>query len=109
MGAFKKDPQNLERNEQRNGIEDANTKVSLILEGITDLLLVEEKASMAIPVAFYFALLLRSLSLNLIEDLKTKLHKEMTEKIVKMYVAGKRKNGCQGQNPSRDLSVAADL
>jgi hypothetical protein len=33
----------------------------------------------------------------------------MTEKIVKMYVAGKRKNGCQGQNPSRDLSVAADL
>jgi NPH3 family len=77
MGAFKKDPQNLERNEQRNGIEDANTKVSLILEGITDLLLVEEKASMAIPVAFYFALLLRSLSLNLIEDLKTKLHKEV--------------------------------
>lgn len=130
-----------EETREENGIEDANTKVSMIFEGIIDLLPVEEKAGIAIPVAFYFALLLRSLSLKLSEDSKNKLHEkiisvlhlardadfllpekgnrsdsvgsslevETMESIVKMYVVGKRENGCEGQTPLRDLLVVADL
>ncbi|KAJ4762764.1 BTB/POZ domain-containing protein [Rhynchospora pubera] len=129
-----------EETSEENGIEDANTKVITILEGIIDLLPLEEKAGTAIPVAFYFALLLRSLSLNIREDSKIKLHEKLVsilhlarhsdfllpekrnrsgsvgsslevetmERIVKMYVAGKRKIGSKGQTPLRDLSVVAD-
>jgi NPH3 family len=130
-----------EETSEENGIEEANTKVSMIFEGIIDILPVEEKTSMAIPVAFYFALLLRSLSLKLNEGSKIKLYEkvasvlhlardadflfpemgnkpdsvgssievETMERIVKMYVVGKRENGYQGQTPSRDLSVVVDL
>lgn len=130
-----------EETSEENGIEDANTKVSTIFEGIIDLLPVEEKAGMAIPVAFYFALLSRSLSLKLSKDSKIMIHEkvvsvlhlardadfllpekgnklgsvgsclevETMERIVKMYVVGKRKNGCQGQTPLHEMSVVANL
>ncbi|XP_078156165.1 phototropic-responsive NPH3 family protein [Carex rostrata] len=130
-----------EETSDENGIEDANTKVSMIFEGIIDLLPVEEKAGMAIPVAFYFALLSRSLSLKLSKDSKIMIHEkvvsvlhlardadfllpekgnksgsvgsclevETMERIVRMYVVGKRKNGCQGQTPLCEMSVVADL
>ncbi|XP_062107232.1 BTB/POZ domain-containing protein At5g48130 [Humulus lupulus] len=57
-----------------------NHRVSIILQGIIDLLRMREKASRAIPVGFYLALLSRSLEVGLKEDSKAKLH----EKIVSL-------------------------
>lgn len=57
-------------------IADSNTnnnKVSVILQGILDLLPIGDKASRAVPVGFYFALLSRSLEYGLRSDSKLKL------------------------------------
>ncbi|KAM6548480.1 hypothetical protein CsatB_020156 [Cannabis sativa] len=57
-----------------------NHRVSVILQGILELLRLREKASRAIPVGFYFALLSRSLEVGLKNDSKAKLQ----EKIVSL-------------------------
>ncbi|KAF4359341.1 BTB/POZ domain-containing protein At5g48130 [Cannabis sativa] len=57
-----------------------NHRVSVILQGILELLRLREKASRAIPVGFYFALLSRSLEVGLKDDSKAKLQ----EKIVSL-------------------------
>lgn len=54
--------------------DDAKSKISVILQGIIELLPMEKKASKIIPVGFYFALLSRSLNLSLSDGSKMKLH-----------------------------------
>ncbi|KAF5726493.1 hypothetical protein HS088_TW22G00171 [Tripterygium wilfordii] len=58
--------------------DDANRKVSTILEGILDLLPMREKASRLIPVGFYFALLSKSLEVGLRSDIKAKLQDQIS-------------------------------
>ncbi|XP_072977260.1 BTB/POZ domain-containing protein At5g48130 [Typha angustifolia] len=62
---------------EQNGADDANSKVSAILQGILELLPAGEKASPVVPVAFYFALLSRSLTLQLSEESRGKLHHQV--------------------------------
>ena len=59
---------------------DMNQRVSVILQGILELLPMREKASRVIPVGFYFALLSRSLEVGLKDNSKAKLQ----EKIVSL-------------------------
>ncbi|GLT74560.1 hypothetical protein SLA2020_463480 [Shorea laevis] len=54
-----------EKASPKMGENDTNIKFSVILQGILDLLPIGEKASRAIPVGFYFALLSRSLEFGL--------------------------------------------
>ncbi|XP_062188746.1 BTB/POZ domain-containing protein At5g48130-like [Phragmites australis] len=56
-----------------DGETDANRRATAILEGVIALLPVEAAASNAIPVAFYFALLSRSLTLELSVESQTRL------------------------------------
>ncbi|CBI28410.3 unnamed protein product, partial [Vitis vinifera] len=56
---------------------DINNKVSIILQGVLDLLPMGEKASRVIPVGFYFALLSRSLEVGLRSDNKVKLQDQI--------------------------------
>ncbi|KAI3907315.1 hypothetical protein MKW98_010665 [Papaver atlanticum] len=62
---------------ERTRGEDANNKVSVILQGILDLIPVGDKASRVIPVGFYFALLARALDLGLNEDSTKKLQDQI--------------------------------
>ncbi|KAG4952807.1 hypothetical protein JHK87_038401 [Glycine soja] len=55
-----------------------NSKASVILQGVVDLLPVGDKARKVIPVGFYFALLSRSLELGLTTESKAKLQDQIT-------------------------------
>ncbi|KAF6149632.1 hypothetical protein GIB67_011241 [Kingdonia uniflora] len=58
-------------------INDTENKVSVILQGILDLILMREKASRVIPVGFYFSLLARGLHLGLKSDSMAKLQDQI--------------------------------
>ncbi|XP_022758945.1 BTB/POZ domain-containing protein At5g48130-like [Durio zibethinus] len=73
----KKTRQFWENPGEKIGDSDTNNKVSVILQGILDLLPIGEKASRAIPVGFYFALLSRSLEFGLRSDSKVKLQDQI--------------------------------
>nr|CAD1832509.1 unnamed protein product [Ananas comosus var. bracteatus] len=66
---------------KENGAEEANNKVSAILEGLLELFPAEEKADGVIPVSFYFALLARSLSLKLSEKSREKLEHQVASRL----------------------------
>lgn len=72
----KKTRQFWENSGDRNG-DDADSKVSVIMQGILDLLPSREKASRTIPVGFYFALLSRSFEVGLRSDSKAKLQNQI--------------------------------
>lgn len=55
-----------------------NSRTSVILQGVVDLLPKGDKASKVIPVGFYFALLSRSLEFGLRTDSKAKLQDQIT-------------------------------
>ncbi|KAL2316568.1 hypothetical protein Fmac_030444 [Flemingia macrophylla] len=55
-----------------------NSKASVILQGVVDLLPVGDKARKVIPVGFYFALLSRSIELGLRTESKAKLQDQIT-------------------------------
>lgn len=65
--------------EAGDGETDANRRATEILQGVVDLLPVE--ASGAIPVAFYFALLSRSLALELKEESRTRLRDQVASQL----------------------------
>lgn len=73
----KKTRQFWENSTERSGDEDTSGKVAAILQGILDLLPLGGKASRAIPVGFYFALLSRSLEVGLRSDHKDKLQDQI--------------------------------
>ncbi|KAK6259570.1 NPH3 domain - like 2 [Theobroma cacao] len=73
----KKTRQFWENSGEKIGDIDTNNKVSVILQGILDLLPIGEKASRAIPVGFYFALLSRSLEFGLRSDSRVKLQDQI--------------------------------
>ena len=73
----KKTRQFWENSGEKIGDSDTNNKVSVILQGILHLLPIGEKASRAIPVGFYFALLSRSLEFGLRSDSKVKLQDQI--------------------------------
>ncbi|KAI4305676.1 hypothetical protein L6164_029027 [Bauhinia variegata] len=58
--------------------DDMNSRASIILQGIIDLLPMGGKASKVIPVGFYFALLSRSLKFGLPSESKAKLQDRIT-------------------------------
>ncbi|KAG2646481.1 hypothetical protein PVAP13_2KG511800 [Panicum virgatum] len=60
-----------------DGETDANRRAAAIMEGVIALLPVEAAASGAIPVAFYFALLSRSLTLELSDQSQTRLREQV--------------------------------
>ncbi|TVU38179.1 hypothetical protein EJB05_11535 [Eragrostis curvula] len=60
-----------------DGETDANRRAAAILQGVVELLPVESAACNAIPVAFYFALLSRSLALELSEESRTRLREQV--------------------------------
>ncbi|OVA15116.1 BTB/POZ-like [Macleaya cordata] len=72
----KKTHQFWESTERSRG-DDANNKVSIILQGILELTPTGEKASRIVPVGFYFALLARALELGLSSDRKAKLQDQI--------------------------------
>ncbi|WJZ99671.1 hypothetical protein VitviT2T_018093 [Vitis vinifera] len=65
------------KNKDKDKDNDINNKVSIILQGVLDLLPMGEKASRVIPVGFYFALLSRSLEVGLRSDNKVKLQDQI--------------------------------
>uniref|UniRef100_A0A453B7E6 BTB domain-containing protein n=1 Tax=Aegilops tauschii subsp. strangulata TaxID=200361 RepID=A0A453B7E6_AEGTS len=65
--------------EAGDGETDANRRATEILQGVVDLLPVE--ASGAVPVAFYFALLSRSLALELKEESRTRLRDQVASQL----------------------------
>ncbi|KAM3365088.1 hypothetical protein ACQJBY_015076 [Aegilops geniculata] len=65
--------------EAGDGETDANRRATEILQGVVDLLPVE--ASGAVPVAFYFALLSRSLALELKEESRTRLWDQVASQL----------------------------
>ncbi|OMO62546.1 hypothetical protein COLO4_33029 [Corchorus olitorius] len=73
----KKTRQYWENSGEKVADSDTSNKVSVILQGILDLLPIGEKASRAIPVGFYFALLSRSLEFGLRNDSKMKLQDQI--------------------------------
>ncbi|XP_034701154.1 BTB/POZ domain-containing protein At5g48130 [Vitis riparia] len=73
----KKTRQFWENSGGKNKDNDINNKVSIILQGVLDLLPMGEKASRVIPVGFYFALLSRSLEVGLRSDNKVKLQDQI--------------------------------
>ncbi|OAY71246.1 BTB/POZ domain-containing protein, partial [Ananas comosus] len=70
-----------ESTDECSGAEEANNKVSAILEGLLELFPAEEKADGVIPVSFYFALLARSLSLKLSEKSREKLEHQVASRL----------------------------
>uniref|UniRef100_A0A2C9UP56 NPH3 domain-containing protein n=1 Tax=Manihot esculenta TaxID=3983 RepID=A0A2C9UP56_MANES len=60
---------------------DANNKVSVILQGILDLLPVREKSRRVIPVRFYFALLSRSFEVGLRSESRAKLQDQIATQL----------------------------
>ncbi|KAH7511140.1 hypothetical protein JRO89_XSUnG0221000 [Xanthoceras sorbifolium] len=66
-----------ENSNEKIGKNDTNNEASEILKGILDLLPLKEKASRAIPVGFYFALLTRSLEVGLRNDIRAKLQEQI--------------------------------
>lgn len=126
-----------ESTSEKDGADDANHKVSVILQGILELLLMGEKASRVISVAFYFALLSRSISLSLSNDSRMKLQDHVAsllhlaqvddfllpesgcesiastvelktmERIIKVHVSSKAETG--GCTPLDSSSVVAEL
>ncbi|GKV18383.1 hypothetical protein SLEP1_g28777 [Rubroshorea leprosula] len=66
-----------EKASPKMGENDTNIKFSVILQGILDILPMGEKASRAIPVGFYFALLSRSLEFGLRSDSMVKLQDQI--------------------------------
>lgn len=73
----KKTRQFWENSGERIGDANANNKVSIILQGVLDLLPMREKASKVIPVGFFFALLSRSIEVGLRSDSKEKLQDQI--------------------------------
>lgn len=68
--------------EAGGGEIDANRRVTAILQGVIELLPVEEPAaSGAIPVSFYFALLSRSITLELSEESRTRLRNQVASQL----------------------------
>ncbi|XP_037484387.1 BTB/POZ domain-containing protein At5g48130-like [Triticum dicoccoides] len=65
--------------EAGDGEIDANRRATEILQGVVELLPVE--ASGAVPVAFYFALLSRSLALELKEESRTRLRDQVASQL----------------------------
>ncbi|VAH44340.1 unnamed protein product [Triticum turgidum subsp. durum] len=65
--------------EAGDGEIDANRRATEILQGVVELLPVE--ASGAVPVAFYFALLSRSLALELKEESRTRLRDQVASEL----------------------------
>ncbi|XP_021889970.1 BTB/POZ domain-containing protein At5g48130 isoform X2 [Carica papaya] len=74
---LKKTRQYWESSGEKIGESGAKQKVSGILQGILDLLPMGEKASGAIPVGFYFALLARSLELGMTSHSRVKLQDQI--------------------------------
>lgn len=74
---YKKTRQFWENSDDKSGDKDTNSKCSEILQGILDLLPLQEKASRVIPVGFYFALLSRSLEVGLRSDSRAKLQEQI--------------------------------
>jgi len=74
----KKTRQFLESSCDKVGEGGMNSKASVILQGVVDLLPVGDKARKVIPVGFYFALLSRSLELGLRIESKAKLQDQIT-------------------------------
>ncbi|XP_062187639.1 BTB/POZ domain-containing protein At5g48130-like [Phragmites australis] len=64
-----------------DGETDANRRATRILESVISLLPVEAAASNAIPVAFYFALLSRSLALELSDESRTRLRDQVASNL----------------------------
>ncbi|XVF21101.1 hypothetical protein REPUB_Repub12eG0061900 [Reevesia pubescens] len=73
----KKTRQFWENSGEKIGDSDTKNKVSVILQGILDLLPIGEKANRAVPVGFYFALLSRSLEFGLRSDSKVRLQDQI--------------------------------
>ncbi|XP_058070707.1 BTB/POZ domain-containing protein At5g48130 [Magnolia sinica] len=73
----KKTHQFWENAADEKGAHDASNKISVILQGIVDLLPISEKATKVIPVGFYFALLSRSLDLGLSNKSNMKLQDQI--------------------------------
>ncbi|XP_057507800.1 BTB/POZ domain-containing protein At5g48130 [Actinidia eriantha] len=73
----KKTRQFWENSGERNGENDGKIKVSVILEGILELLPTGEKACKVIPAGFYFSLLSRSLKVGLRSDSIAKLQNQI--------------------------------
>lgn len=74
----KKTLQFWESSSEKSGDDDMNSRTSVILQGIIDLLPMGDKASKVIPVGFYFALLSRSLEFGLRTDSEAKLQAQIT-------------------------------
>ncbi|KAJ6815403.1 F-box proteinisoform X1 [Iris pallida] len=66
-----------ENTDERSGNNDANDKVSAILEGVLQLLPTGERASRVIPAEFYFSLLSRSMALRLSNESRTRLQDQV--------------------------------
>jgi hypothetical protein len=64
-----------------DGEGDANRRAAAILQGVVELLPVESAASNAIPVALYFALLSRSLALDLSDESWTRLREQVASNL----------------------------
>ncbi|KAK8674294.1 hypothetical protein V6N13_112588 [Hibiscus sabdariffa] len=73
----KKTLQFSENSGEQTEESDSDNKVSAILQGILELLPIGEKASRAIPVGFYFAMLSRSLEFGLTSDRLEKLQDQI--------------------------------
>lgn len=128
-----------ENTAEHNGADIVNKKVSEIFQGILELLPMGEKASRVVPVAFYFALLSRSLTLSLGNHSRAKLEHQvasllhfsqiedfllpessaesiassaelkMMERIVSIHVSSNHETGCSGCTPLNISSVVAML
>lgn len=66
-----------ENTDKQSGNNDANDKVSAILEGVLQLLPTGENASRVIPAEFYFSLLSRSMTLRLSNESRTRLQDQV--------------------------------
>ncbi|KAJ0960642.1 hypothetical protein J5N97_001470 [Dioscorea zingiberensis] len=124
---------------EEDGSDNADSKVSVILQGIIELLPDGEKACRLVPVAFYFALLSRSLALclsinstmkledqvasllhlahveqfllpeNNIENVSSSAEFKTMERIISRYVSSKNETNCSGCTPSTNNAVVAEL
>ncbi|VAH28570.1 unnamed protein product [Triticum turgidum subsp. durum] len=90
--------------EAGDGETDANRRATEILQGVVDLLPVE--ASGAVPVAFYFALLSRSLALELKEESRTRLRDQVASQL---QFASADDLPLPEQDADRSVSVADSL
>ncbi|KAM0937681.1 putative BTB/POZ domain, NPH3 domain, NPH3/RPT2-like family protein [Dioscorea sansibarensis] len=128
-----------ENTAEEDGSANADNKVSVILEGVIELLPVRDKACRVLPAAFYFALLSRSLTLSLsiesrikledqvaallqcarvehfllpeknVENVASSAEVETMERIMSRYVSSKEETNSSGCTPLINNAVVAEL